>query len=158
MDELFVTEAPAGAPPEVVAMIPDEALDTPLSGFPWREGDASDAVYIGPGEEGIAFLWQKKGVPGLDGCELLMVRMDRFNDLTVGRGSSKGEWMVDLELRAVGSRRETPFVLHAERPMPDRGSAMAYAKRLRDFVDRSTLRDLLAVPRSGRLSMSKIPV
>ncbi len=151
LTELYSIEEARPGSQDILPSVPMDLQISTFSRYPWKEArkDVSDVT---PDAEIIE--WTKK-IPNLT-CVLFLMPRD-FHAFSTSRGAGGAGWMVDLEIFTYGADGEQ-FLLHIEKPFEDMESAMAYAQKLMKFVDRSKAQDLLSVPRSGKLSMSKLSI
>lgn len=150
LTELYSIEEAGPGDDEILGSVPLDLQISTFSRYPWKNDRDSGQL----GEPNVYVLghWSKdiRNVT----CSLSVLTRTQHAGLT-NRGTALEGFMVDLEIFVMGDTEEE-WILHVERPFEDQESAMAYAEKLMKFVDKSKAGDLLKVPRSGKLSMSKL--
>lgn len=80
----------------------------------------------------------------------------RHWDALPSRFKGKKGYLVDAEFFQQPSYHQQDLFWHHEKRLPDKSSAMTYAKKVMDFADRHTMNQLLAKKKTGTLQMSRL--
>lgn len=146
-------EKATGADPSILDDHHHPAPKAKLGTFHWKPANQAYSVITDAGGSSLT-----KDLGEGFNCFITAMPSDAHSHFTARGTPGQKDWIVDAEIVTVGEDGVTKdFIYHVEKRVPTQGEALKLRKQLMDFIDSKTMHELIQIPRSGKISMSRFP-